>query len=375
MTNRRSLRQKLLLLVIASVGAAIFAATTIALWQQAANYALLRRQALVSTAQVFAASAAYATAAKNSGEAFLSLRAIGRMPDILYAEIRTADGRRLATSGAATRLANDVSFDMEGDTSLFALLTSGTVQVTVPVLDGGEQVGRLTLIGGTTDLWPKLRDTLMLTLIGGGGALLIGLLVAWRFQRSITRPLGLLIAAMATVRRSHRYDVSVPNASDRDIGELVDGFNHMLHDVRERDERLEAHRRNLESEVADRTHDLREARDVAESANRAKSEFLATMSHEIRTPMNGIMVMAEMLAGGDMPARQRRYAEIIANSGKSLLAIINDILDFSKIEAGKLDLERVALDPNEIAENVTSLFAERAQQGRRPGGVRRSGAA
>ena len=239
MTNRRSLRQKLLLLVVASVGAAIFAATTIALWQQASNYGVLRKQSLVATAQVFAASAAHATAAKNSGEAFLSLRAIGRMPDILYAEIRTADGRRLATSGAATRLANDVSFDADAETSLFELLTSGTVQVTVPVVDGGEQVGRLTLIGGTADLWPKLRDTLMLTLIGGGGALLIGLLVAWRFQRSITRPLGLLIAAMATVRRSHRYDVSVPNASDRDIGELVDGFNHMLHDVRERDERLE----------------------------------------------------------------------------------------------------------------------------------------
>jgi len=68
-----------------------------------------------------------------------------------------------------------------------------------------------------------------------------------------------------------------------------------------------------------------------------------------------------MLAGADMPTRQRRHAEIIANSGKSLLAIINDILDFSKIEAGKLELERVELDLNEIAENVTSLFAERAR--------------
>src|SRR5207249_971105 len=86
-----------------------------------------------------------------------------------------------------------------------------------------------------------------------------------------------------------------------------------------------------------------------------------TMSHEIRTPMNGIMVMAELLAGADMADRQRRYAEVIAKSGQSLLAIINDILDFSKIESGKLELESVAVDPVELAENVTSLFGERAR--------------
>ncbi len=80
---------------------------------------------------------------------------------------------------------------------------------------------------------------------------------------------------------------------------------------------------------------------MAESANAAKSTFLATMSHEIRTPMNGVLVMAELLASSDLPARQRRYADVIARSGKSLLAIINDILDFAKVEAGKLELERV----------------------------------
>jgi EAL domain-containing protein (putative c-di-GMP-specific phosphodiesterase class I)/signal transduction histidine kinase/DNA-binding NarL/FixJ family response regulator len=362
MASRSSLQRKLVLLVVTAVTAAVAVSTASTAWQQASNYGAMRKQSLVGTAQVFAAAVGAATAGHNLHEVMLALRAIGRMPDIRYAEVVDANGRVLATLGGTPQLIGDPTLEGSDDVSVLALLTSRTVQAVVPVVHEGRIVGRLTLIGGIADLWPQLLWTVLLTLFGGGIALAVGLLVAWRFQRAVTAPLQLLVHAMARIRRDHRYDVSVPDASDREIGELVDGFNRMLHDVRDRDARLEAHRRNLEKDVADRTRDLREARDLAETANRAKSEFLATMSHEIRTPMNGIMVMAELLNGGTLPARQRRFAEIIVKSGQTLLAIINDILDFSKIEAGKLDLERRPLDLNEIAESVTTLFAERARE-------------
>ena len=356
--RRQSIGRKITVTVITAVFVAVTAATGFFLWRQTTQDYFSRISELQVTADVFSSVVAPHLARNERPQALIALRAIAKLPSIPYIAVIDANGKTFAALGSAVLLTSG-AITVKGG-GLLGLLSTTALPVKVPIINAGRNVGSLVLLADISDLQRRLKIGLILTLAVASMASLLGVVIANAMRKKIVSPLADLSAAMSEVRSTHDFSKRVAKSSDDETGDLVESFNDMLAQISTRDSALLRHRETLEQTVEERTRELREARDAAEGANKAKSDFLATMSHEIRTPMNGVMVMAELLAAAELQPRQQRYAEVIVRSGQSLLTIINDILDLSKIEAGKLELEQVEVSPCRVIDDVMSLFWERA---------------
>lgn len=304
-------------------------------------------------------------AADNAEEA---VRASLNFPDVMGIEIRDTKGRlllalgperdRLPTGEQARmpeRAASEPWLDQETNDSWAFAAPVWTRPEASPfdvTLKPPQLLGHVRVILSKATLH---RTQASLFLANFGVAVLFAtlFLLAVRFLvLRLTRPLGALSQAMEKVEAGDS-DARAPAGGPRDIAAMAHTFNRMLAVLQEREAELGAHRDHLEDLVRARTLELSDAKERAEIASRAKSQFLARMSHELRTPLNAVMGYAQLLKmDNGLTPKQRNGLDIIHSSGQHLLTLIVDILDLSRIEAGKAEL-RIA--PVELVARLQAI--------------------
>jgi len=338
----RSIRQKVMFVVLATTVSALLVAGAALLLYETRAYRAATIEDLRTQADILARASAAALSFDDPVAARENLALLRVRPQILGAVIEDARGATFAEYRAPdlpdTRL---LGFDPGGVTD-GVRIGGDEILVVHPILESDGPSGRVMILA-RYELASRVRDYLGILAAVLIGSFAVAVLLSAALQRTITQPIIAVTDVAHSVMERRDFSLRVPKRSDDEVGYLVEAFNAMLSEVGRRAEALEQTNRSLSREMEER----RGAENALRLADRRKDEFLATLAHELRNPLaplrNALAILKLASADARVTAEAREMMERQLNQ---MVRLVDDLLDVSRITTGKLSLSR---EPTDLA--------------------------
>jgi signal transduction histidine kinase len=340
--GRRSIRQKVMLVVLATTISALLVAGAAMLLYETRAYRIATIEDLRTQADILARASAAALSFDDPVAARENLALLRVRPQILGAVIETARGRTFADYRAASLAPSQVLTFDPGDLTDGVRIGGDQILVVHPIVENDGPAGRVMILA-RYELASRVRDYLGILAAVLIGSLTVAVLLSAALQRAITQPIIAVTEVAHSVMERRDYSLRVPKRSDDEVGYLVEAFNAMLGEVGRRSEALERTNLSLSREMDER----RGAESALRLADRRKDEFLATLAHELRNPLaplrNALAILKLASADARVTAEAREMMERQLNQ---MVRLVDDLLDVSRITTGKLSLRR---EPTDLA--------------------------
>jgi len=358
--DRRSIRYPLARLIVAAIliGIVLGLLSNAVLRLDSLREDIQRNLSSAANAAGTAASAAVVF--KDQRVAKTVLRMFEAYPEVEAAALFTDAGVRLAVYGDAKQLPASVPVinapPSASPPSQIALLAD-TATMQLPIVVDAAQVGSIFIKAQLGSYWQSyftsIASTFLIAFIAGGFALVL----AMRFLNRIILPVRMLEEAANDARLQHDFTPREIPIADNEIGDLVRNFNALLAEVGASRSLLQRQHEELEDLVAKRTAELLAAKDSADRANAAKTRFLAAASHDLRQPIHAMRLFLETLVSSPLNDEQRRIANYLTLSSRSLADILNALLDVSRLDGGQVQPHPQIVGADVLLSQIEAEFA------------------